>query len=161
MNKTLVLTIVLLTMIVIMASFDLSLGGGAALQIPSEYAGRALFVCPAENGFWDSLSYNFSMFSKYIIIGTFFCGIILMFVWGWAMYQNLLSDKFKKESFTKPWQFTKLLIWAIVILSLIIWTPNHFKTVNINVRGATGNWVLCEATSPGARIVPSDAVSAK
>ncbi len=161
MNKTLVLTIVLLTMIIIMASFDLSLGGGAALQIPADYTGRALFVCPAANNFWDGISKSLSQFSNYITMGIFFCGIILVFVWGWAIYQNLLTDKFKKESFTKPWDFTKLLLWAIVILVLLLWTPNHFRTVRLNIGGATGNWVLCEATSPGAKIAPISAISAK
>ncbi|MCR4918123.1 MAG: hypothetical protein K5912_04255 [Alphaproteobacteria bacterium] len=159
MNKTLVLMIILLTMIVIMTSFDLSLGGNPALVVPPEYQGRTLFVCPGVNEFWDGISTSISPFSKYIIMGLFFGGIILVFVWGWAMYQNLLTDKFKKEDFSKPWQFTKLLIWAVLIVTMLLYTPNRFRYVEVS--GSPENWVLCEATSPNARMVVSDKVTAK
>ena len=82
-----------------------------------------------------------------------------MFGWGWQLYQNMLSDKFKRDSFKNIWGYTKLAFWAGVIVLLIVATPNSFRRVEIT--GAGNNWVLCDGNTPGARAVRADAVHAR
>ena len=159
MKKSMLSAIILLTIIVLMASFDLSLDGSAPVQLADNIKGNALFVCPATNSFWDQISAEFSFFRNYILMGFFFATIILAFMWGWGLYQNLLKDSFNKDAFSKPWGFTKLLFWAAVIMVLILNTPNRYRTVEVT--GKTGDYVLCENTSPGAVIVRSDLVHRK
>ena len=159
MKKSMISTIVLLTIIILMASFDLSLDGSEPIRLSPNIAGRALFVCPAASVFWDPMAASFSFFSRYILMGFFFAAILLTFVWGWALYQNLLKDSFNKEAFSKPWGFTKLFFWAAIIMLFVLNTPNRYRRVEIT--GKTGEWVLCENTSAGAKVVPSDSVHAK
>lgn len=159
MKKSMLFAIILLTIIVLMASFDFSLDGSPPIQLPPDISGRALFVCPATGGFWDAIAAGFSFFARYVLIGFFFAAIILAFMWGWALYQNLLKDSFNKDAFSKPWGFTKLLFWAGVILMLIFNTPNRYRAVEVT--GKSGDYVLCENTSPGAIAVRSDLVHRK
>jgi len=159
MKKSMLSAIILLTIIVLMASFDFSLDGSPPRQLAPDIAGRALFICPAASSFWDGIAAEFSFFTRYILIGFFFAAIILAFVWGWGLYQNLLKDSFNKDAFSKPWGFTKLLFWAAIILVLIFNTPNRYRRVTVT--GKTGDYVLCENTSPGAIAVRSDLVHAK
>ncbi len=159
MKKSMISVITFLTAIVLMATFDLSLGPDTVINVPESMRGRALFVCPAESDLWNSLATGFGHFYKYITIGFFFAMIILVFVWGWSLYQNLLKDSFKKEDFSKPWAFTKLLFWAGVILILIFNTPNKYREVSITNK--PGNWVLCENSSTGAQAINSNLVKAK
>jgi hypothetical protein len=72
------------------------------------------------------------------------------------MYQNLLKDKFVRDAFKKPWAATKMLFWALVVVLLLVKTPNYFRTVHVD--GTNTNWVLCESNTPGARAVRADAV---
>ncbi|MBR6364340.1 MAG: hypothetical protein IKS08_04635 [Alphaproteobacteria bacterium] len=159
MKKPMVSAIVFFTIVLLMASFGFSLDDTPAIVLPESVKGRALFVCPAESSFWDAMSIGFGQFTYYILIGFFFAVIVLAFVWGWALYQNLLQDKFKREDFAKPWGFTKLLFWAGVALILILHTPNHYR--GLEIRGTTGNWVTCESTSEGARAVSINLVEPK
>ena len=159
MKKQMMFAIILLTVIVLMASFDFSLDGSPPLQLPADMRGRALFVCPATSGFWNAISSGFSFFARPVLIGFFFAMIILTFVWGWALYQNLLKDSFNKDAFSKPWGFTKLLFWAGIILLMIFNTPNRYRSVTVT--GKTGDYVLCENTSAGAVAVRSDLVRRK
>jgi hypothetical protein len=142
-----------------MASFDFSLDGSAPITVPESVRGGVLFVCPATSGFWDALASGFAPFTRYIVIGFFFAAIILTFMWGWALYQNLLKDSFNKDSFSKPWAFTKMLFWAGVIFMLVLNTPNRYRSVTIS--GTPGDWVLCENSSAGARVVNTDLVHSK
>ena len=73
------------------------------------------------------------------------------YLWMWALYQNLLKDKFNRDSFKKPWMFTKFLFWAIVIMTVLMKTPDYFRAIEID--GARGQYVLCESSTPGAKIV--------
>ena len=159
MKKPMILVITLLTAIVLMTTFDLSLGPDTAINVPGDMRGNALFVCPMESSFWDAIATGFRPFYEYITIGFFFALIILVFVWGWALYQNLLKDSFKREDFSKPWSFTKMLFWAGVIMIFVFNTPNKYREVGVTNK--PGNWVLCENTSSGARIVNSDLVHAR
>lgn len=159
MKKSMISAIIVLTIIILMATFDLSLDGRTPTPIPESVIDTSLFICPAVSGFWETMSAGFGAFSRYILIGFFFGAIILTFMWGWALYQNLLKDEFKKDMFSKPWGFTKLLFWAGIIILLVINTPNHYRKVQVS--GRTGVWVLCESTSTGAITVPADSVHAK
>lgn len=159
MKKSMVSIITFLTVIVLMAAFDLSLGTDKVINVPENMRGTALFICPAESSLWDALAAGFRPFYEYITVGFFFATIILVFVWGWALYQNLLKDSFKKDDFSKPWAFTKMLFWAGVILMLVFNTPNKYREVD--VAGKAGNWVLCENSSTDAVAVNSNLVHAK
>ena len=95
-------------------------------------------------------------FTNYIIAGFFFCLVLLAFGWGWQLYQNLLSDKFKRESFKNIWALTKIWFWAFVITMLLLYTPNAFRRVSVT--GSGDNWVLCNDSTPGASAVPANTV---
>lgn len=159
MKKSMISVIIFLTAIVLMATFDFSLGPDTAINVPADMRGTALFICPAESSLWNSLAAGFGQFYKYITIGFFFAAIILVFFWGWSLYQNLLKDSFKKEDFSTPWAFTKILFWAGVIMVLVFNTPNKYRTVSVTNK--PGNWVLCESSSDGAVAVNSNLVHAR
>ena len=159
MKKQMMSAIILLTIIILMASFDFSLDGTPPIAVPADMQGHALFVCPAASSFWDSIAAGFSFFTRYVLMGFFFATIVLAFMWGWALYQNLLKDSFNKDAFTKPWGFTKLLFWAGIILLLVFNTPNRYRMVEVS--DMPGEWVLCESTSAGAVAVSADSVHAK
>lgn len=156
MKQTMIFAIIILTAIVMAASFDLHIIPQEPLQIPASLSGQALYVCPAASQTWDTIATMLRPFQRYITVGIFFVIMILCFNWGWALYQNLLSDKFKQDAFKTPWQFTKFTFWMIVAVVIISFTPNYFRRVTID--GASGEWVLCENTTPGARAVRADAV---
>lgn len=158
MKPSMIFAIVMLTAIVLIVSFDLQLSPTVPLTLPEGTdIGRVLYVCPAASSTWDSVASGMRGLVHPLTIGFFFAGMILLFVWGWALYQNLLKDKFDKSSFSNPWGFTKFLFWAIVIVTLAAATPNHFKTVHIT--GITGDYILCDNNTPGARAVMADMVT--
>ena len=159
MKKPMMSAIILLTIIVLMASFDFSLDGSPPIRLAPDIQARALFVCPVASSFWDTMASGFSHLMRYILMIYFFATIVLAFMWGWALYQNLLKDSFNKSSFSKPWGFTKLLFWAGIIMVLIMNTPNRFRAVEVT--GKAGDYVLCENTSAGAVAVRSDLVHTK
>ncbi len=159
MKTPMVSAIVFFTIVLLMASFGFSLDSPTPMVLPESMRGEAIFVCPAASSFWDALAHGFGRFSHFLLIFFFFGMIVLAFFWGWALYQNLLQDKFKREDFAKVWGFTKILFWAGVILVIVLHTPNHYKRVEI--RGATGEYVMCENTSDGVRAVPINLVESK
>ena len=83
--------------------------------------------------------------------------MILFFSWGWALYQNLLKDEFKRDSFKNPWAMTKIAFWAGVIVLLVLMTPNHFRKVRYGARPEA--YVLCESDTPGAHAGLAEKVS--
>ncbi|MBR5904163.1 MAG: hypothetical protein IKZ49_01355, partial [Alphaproteobacteria bacterium] len=86
-----------------------------------------------------------------------FMVLVLMFSWGWALYQNLLKDKFSADAYKNPWELTKAIFWMAVVVFVLFKTPDYFRQVE--VRGHGANWVLCENTSDGARAVRPNAVT--
>ncbi len=156
MKPTMMFAIILLTSIILMTAFNINLGPNETVAVSAVNAPNALYVCPAASGLWDGLSVGFAMFKRPLIIGFFFSLIILLFTWGWALYQNLLKDKFVRDAFKTPWAFTKLLFWAVVIISMLMATPNYYRTVHLV--GAPGNWVLCDNNTPGRQAVRASAV---
>ena len=158
MKKGLLYAIIAVAAIVIVASFNMQLITPTKPDIPESMVGNVLYVCPAADSMWDSISRVFHPFSRYIIGGFFFVALLLLFGWGWQLYQNLLSDKFKRESFKTIWGFTKIWFWALIIVMLLFYTPNAFRRVSVN--GLGDNWVMCEESNYN-KIVPANAVHAR
>lgn len=115
-----------------------------------------LFVCPAENQSWVQIADILRPASRQIIMAFCFVAMLLLFAWGWALYQNLLKDKFVGDAYKKPWKMTKAVFWLAMVMILLTMTPNYFRRVQIS--GAPGNWVLCEESDLGARAVRANAV---
>ncbi|MBE6461795.1 MAG: hypothetical protein E7006_03055 [Alphaproteobacteria bacterium] len=156
MKPTMMFAVIMIAVIILMTSFDLSLTPTVPIKLSESVAPNALFVCPAANSFWDNLSQGFQILKKPALITFLFSFMLLIVVWSWALYQNLLKDKFNRDAFKKPWAYTKLLFWAGAIVLLLLYTPNHFRMVRIT--GVSGEWVLCENNTPGARAVRAAAV---
>ncbi len=147
MKPTMIFALAMVTLIALMASFDVHLGNIVpTIRVPENMLGDVLYICPAVSSGWDSAAEILRTIQTPITIAVFFAMTMLLFTWGWALYQNLLKDKFNRNMFLKPWGFTKLLFWAVVILLLATNTPNHYRTVHI--RGVAGNFVLCENNTP-------------
>lgn len=156
MKPTMLFAIILLTSIVLMTAFDINLSPTTPIVLSAENTPNALFVCPATSNTWDTLARGLGQFTRPLIIGFFFAVILLCFSWAWAMYQNLLKDKFVRDAFKTPWGLTKMLFWGVLIVMLLVKTPNYFRTVHVD--GTNTNWVMCESNTPGARAVRADAV---
>lgn len=159
MKRTMMLSIIMIILIVLMTSFDLTLSPTKPLELSPEVAAQALYVCPAQSMLWDIMARNLQMFKKPVLIMGLFASMVLMATWAWALYQNLLKDKFSRDAYKTPWGFTKLLFWAIVIIIMLMATPNHFRTVR--VQGDDRTWVLCENNTPGALPVRADLVQSE
>ncbi len=157
MKQTMTFAILALVAIIIMSSFNINLSSTPVVSVAADVAGTELYVCPAASMTWDSIATAIHPFIRPIMIMFFFAVMMLLTVWGWAMYQNLLKDKFDRKSFATPWAFTKLTFWAGVIILLMVMTPNYFRSVTVT--GDNRAWVLCENNSPGAVAVRADAVN--
>lgn len=158
MKKQLLSAIMLLAIILLMVAFDLRLDDSAPIAVREGMAGQLLYICPAASKFWDPMALGFIPYSRYIAMIFFFGAIVVTFMWGWALYQNLLKDEFKKDSFTNPWGFTKILFWAAIAMTLVLYTPNRYRRVIVD--GRPGEWVLCENTTPGAAPILAEKVHA-
>lgn len=155
MNKKpgLLFAVSVFTIIIVAASFHLSLGENTPIMLKSGINPDAvLYVCPATNSAWTQLSTGLHLLAKLTPLFFSFAGIVLLFSWGWALYQNLLKDKFVDEAYKNPWGLTKVFFWMAVIFTIFYMTPNHYRQVD--VRGSDETWVLCENNSVGARPVP-------
>ena len=158
MKPVMLYAIIAIAAIAIVAGFKFQLGDMTMPPMSEELASNILFVCPAKNVTWDSIAFGLRIFSRYIIGGFFFAAVLLLFGWGWQLYQNLLSDKFKRESFKNIWAFTKIWFWALVIATILLYTPNTFRRVNVT--GDTRDWVLCDGNTPGMQAAPANLVHA-
>jgi hypothetical protein len=150
MKPTMMFTIIAITTIILMVVFDISLAPNAKEIIASNIPSDVLFVCPVDKSAWTSLANTLVSFKKPIKFAFFFALMILISVWSWALYQNLLKDKFDRGSFKSPWGYTKALFWAAVIMFMLMKTPTYFRFVQVD--GLKGNWVLCDANSKGAQM---------
>lgn len=156
MNKTMLVVIMFMVAIILMVAFDIQLIPHPNVNISAANAPNALFVCPVADQTWDSVANSFKTFSKFFTFGLFFAAIVITAIWLWALYQNLLKDKFDKKSFSNPWTMTKALFWITIGIIIILHTPNHFRTVHLP--NGYGDRVLCEQNSPGAMAVRASAV---
>jgi hypothetical protein len=153
----LLVTISIFTIIVVAVSFHLNLGSNAPIELAEGVnPDNALYVCPAVTDTWTRIAQGLHFLAQFAPLFFSFAGIVLIFSWGWALYQNLLKDKFVDEAYKNPWGLTKAFFWLVVIFTILYVTPNHFRQVE--VRGSEEQWVLCENTSDGARAVNYRAV---
>ncbi len=152
-----VTAICLLTAIIIISSFGLQLAPvDTVSQVPEAVSANVLYICPVASSIWDPIAAGFSQFSRFFKVLLAGCLIVLSFSWGWALYQNLLKDKFDGDKYKQPWGLTKLLFWAAVIIFMMMMTPNYFRTVH--VQGIDAPYVLCEVGETGARAVRADVI---
>lgn len=152
MKKTMIFAIMALIAIVLMTAFDVSLLSVSPIKVPENMQPNILYVCPIKtDSAWASLANGLVQGKQFITMGFFFAAMLLAAVWMWALYQNLLKDKFNRDAFKKPWMFTKFLFWAVVIMTVLMKTPDYFRAIEID--GARGQYVLCESSTPGAKIV--------
>ena len=160
MNKKpgLLFAVSVFTIIIVAVSFNMNLGENAAVKLPSGVnPDNVLYVCEiAKDSTWFQISEGLRFLAHFAPLFFSFAGIVLLFSWGWALYQNLLKDKFVDDAYKNPWGLTKALFWMVVVFTVLYLTPNHFRRVE--VRGDDRAWVLCENTSEGARPVNYRAV---
>lgn len=147
----LLLVVSALAMIILAAVFHMELGGNPPVSLPAGVnPDDVLYVCPlGDGGTWSQFSNILHRIGKYVYLFFAFMVLVLMFSWGWALYQNLLKDKFNADVYKNPWDLTKIVFWMAIVVFVLFMTPNHFRMVD--VRGKGTNWVLCENTSDGAR----------
>ena len=158
-NPGLLFTVSLLAIIILAASFNMNFGGNPPIQLPNGVnPDSVLYVCPiGDEGGFSQFSAALHAVGKYVRLFFSFMTLMLVFSWGWGLYQNLLKDKFSADAYKNPWALTKIVFWMVVVFSVLFMTPNHFRRVDI--RGHGDNWVLCESTSLGARAVNPRAVN--
>ena len=152
MNKKpgLLFSVCLLAIIILATSFNMNFGGNPPVHLPNGVnPDNVLYVCPVADSVWDNIAHSLVLFKKYAYLLLFFAFIVLLFSWGWALYQNLLKDKFNDDAYKNSWNLTKAVFWTAIICSIFFMTPNHFRRVN--VRGTNQQYVLCENTSTGAK----------
>ena len=159
MKKTMLYAVMILAAIILMVSFDIKLWPTYSVTPTTEIGPDMLYVCPAAASPWDEIANGLAPFKKPVIIGFLFALMLLIVVWAWAMYQNLLKDKFNRDAFKKPWAYTKLLFWSVMAVYILMMTPNYFRTVHIT--GTSGDWVMCDGTTPGAKAVRASLVDPK
>jgi len=149
----LVLVVSLTAIILLAATFHMGLGGNPPVHLPAKInPDDVLYVCPsALSNTWVQLSIVLQRIGNYLYLGLAFLILVLMFSWGWALYQNLLKDKFNADVYKNAWDLTKVVFWMAVIVFILFMTPNYFRSVDVRGRGS--DWVLCENTSDGAKAV--------
>ena len=153
MNKKpgLLFSVYALAAVILASVFHFSLPGGKETATHNaKNIANYLFVCPMKSETWDSISDMLSIAENYIFYFVCFIVIVLLFSWGWALYQNLLKDKFKADVYKRPWEITKVVFWVVVVCVILVKTPNYYRA---HVRINSTNWVLCENTSENARAV--------
>ena len=141
----------ILAIVVLAASFKMGFGGNEPIHLPDGIdPDSVLYVCPAGvKSAWTQISTVLHSVGKNVYLFFAFMVLVLCFTWGWALYQNLLKDKFNPDAYKNSWDFTKIVFWMAVVFFILFMTPNHFRTVK--VQGSSADWVLCENTSDGAR----------
>lgn len=153
MKKTMLWVVMAVIAIMLMVAFDLSLSPTEPIVLADNIAPNALFVCPVStDSVWVDISNGLNQVRTWVVIGLLFAVFLLIAIWSWALYQNLLKDKFDRASFKGPWGYTKFLFWAIIVVVMLMKTPDSYRLVEIS--GARGNWVLCDNNTPGAHAAP-------
>lgn len=153
MNKKpgLLYSVYALAVVILMTVFHVTISGTkeSAVQNTKNIA-NYLFVCPTSSNTWDSIADVLGKFTEYMYMGVSFMIIVLLFSWGWALYQNLLKDKFNADVYKTPWTITKIAFWITIVFIVLSKTPNYYRPrVEVN----STSWVLCESTSENARAV--------
>ena len=152
MNKKpgLLFAVSVFTIIIVAVSFNFNLGGNEPLKLPANVnPDTVLYVCKIGESSWNQAAESLRLLTSFAPAFFSFAGIVLVFSWGWAIYQNLLKDKFVDDAYKRPWLLTKVFFWLVVCFTVLVETPNHFRQVEIRGRGS--DWVLCENTSDGVK----------
>ena len=135
MNKKpgLLIAVALFAIIILATSFHMNLGDRPPLDLPQGVnPADVLYVCPVTNETWQGISSTLHLLDRYASVFFAFIGIVLSFSWGWAIYQNLLKDKFSEDAYKNPWALTKGFFWLIVIFTLLMATPNYYREVRVS-----------------------------
>lgn len=162
MNKKpgLLTAVSILAIIILAAAFNMGLGGDTVVQLRAGVnPDSVLYICPAFPNSWEEFANVMSMWRRYIYMGFGFAVIILFFSWGWALYQNLVKDKFSADAYKNSWGLTKIVFWAAMICFILAMTPNYFRTVHVHFDGHDTEYVLCDNTSENAHAVNANAVT--
>lgn len=160
MNKKpgLLFSVVVFTIIIVAASFHFSLESDKVVKLAANVnPDKVLYVCSAGSSTWDQIGKSLHLLARFAPVFFSFAGIVVLFSWGWALYQNLLKDKFSEDVYKNPWGLTKVIFWMMVVFTVIYASPNHYR--RIDLRGSNEAWVLCENNSQDARAVPYKNVS--
>ena len=156
MKPTILFSVLFLIAIVVAGSFGLAILPHPHIVVPEGASGIALFVCPAGNSFFDPIAAGLRLYRNQLMIAFFFFFILLLMSAGWAFYQNLISDKFVAKKYEFTFFLAKALFWCTVITTILLHTPNGFRTVGIE--GAPGEYIFCQSNTPGARAVRESAI---
>lgn len=144
--------------IVVVATNGWQLSPGKPVVIPDSALGQALFVCPAASKVFDGLAAEYAKIAPSVRIAFWVIFMLWAAIVGWVIYNSMLNDKFERKNFDLPIFLGKMLIFLFVIGTILLRTPNHFRAVY--VRNTTGDFVLCERDTPGARAVRASALYA-
>lgn len=157
MNPGFLFSVLAIIAIIVASSFGLHIFPTAPIHIlPDSVADAALFVCPAASETFDEIARQLSYARNSLTIVFFFVFMIWLAMIGWSFYQNLLKDKFDEKSWQSIIFLGKTLFWMTIIITILMHSPNHYR--KITLRGANGDFVLCESNDPASRPVHSAAV---
>jgi len=162
MNKKpgLLFAVCVLAMIILAAAFHMDFGGAAAVKLRAGVdPNNVLYVCPIQESGWTTFADALKFGKRYVFMGFVFAFMVLLFSWTWALYQNLVKDKFNENAYKNPWGLTKIFFWAVVVYLILSMTPNYFRTVHVHSNGRVTDWTLCENNSENARPVNPKAVT--
>ena len=142
--------------VIIMSANNFQLRPAAPITLPDSARATALFVCPAADLQFDRAALQLAKFQRALSIIFIFLVILWIAISAWVVYMALLKDKYEDKSFELPKFLGKFLLFAFIIITIVLKTPNHFRAVF--VKGSVEKWVLCESNSPGAKAVKKDAL---
>lgn len=114
-------------------------------NLTQEQKNIALYICPV-SGALDGISIILKKYIKQIYIVFFYIMIAILSLWLWALYQNLLKDKFVQDAYVLPWNASKIFGILFIIIVIIAKTPNYYRTVYYKNKP----YVLCEANDTTA-----------
>ena len=124
--------------------------------------GGVLYVCPAADSVWGSISETLHQLRTQILMLFSAALLFLIAAFGWALYQDLIKDKFIYNDWRFTIGFAKGLFYLAIAVTIAMYSPNFFKTVGIrgvdDEQGAPRKFVLCERDTPGSRPVRESAV---
>jgi uncharacterized membrane protein (DUF485 family) len=143
--------------IILASSFGMHILPVAPIHnIPDSAANAVLYACPAADSTFDEIARQLSYIRNYLTIAFFFVFMLWFAMAGWAIYQNLLKDKFEEKSWKSIIFVAKILFWVTLVITILMHSPNQYRRVS--VRGETGNFVLCESNDPASRPHQAEAV---
>jgi uncharacterized membrane protein (DUF485 family) len=157
MKSGLVFSALAIIAIIVAASFGLHILPVAPIHnLSDSIANSALYVCPAANHTFDQIARQLSYIRNPITIAFFFILMIWVSMIGWALYQNLLKDKFEEKSWESIIFLGKILFWLMIVGTILLHAPNRYRQVGL--KGVAGGWVLCEFNDPASKPVRAAAV---